>query len=244
MAVVMLLAVYILAGMLAAEGKSKSGQTTEKGKSQVEEKCEKTQKKVAIDAGHGGVDGGAVSVLGYSEKDINLSIALLLKEKLEEKNICVVMTRESDTGLYSETDMNKKIADMKARCEMVNSSCADVLISIHQNNYPSEGVKGAQVFYYAESAQGKKLGETLQRCLIEDVDNENGRCAKANKEYYLLLHINCPAVIAECGFLSNYEEAKLLETEEYQQKIADALCEGICVYLDEADENTENMHLK
>lgn len=219
MAVLMFAIIYVIAGKIPVESTSdvKSGD----------------KKTVVIDAGHGGVDGGAESVLGYSEKDINLAIALKLREKLEERDIRVIMTRDKDEGLYSESDTNKKVSDMKKRCEIVNESKADFMISIHQNKYSSEGVKGAQVFYYTHSQEGKKAAEILQSSLKEALDKNNGRQAKANDNYYILINVECPAVIAECGFVSNYEEAELLNNKEYQEKTAIALCEGICTYFNE-----------
>lgn len=195
------------------------------------QKNEACMKTVVIDPGHGGMDGGAVSVLGDPEKDINLSIGLKLQNILKEKGIAVVMTRETDTGLYGEADSNKKVADMKARCQLINEVSPDLMISIHQNNYQSEGVKGAQVFYYSTSLEGERAATTLQKYLVEGLDKENGRKAKANDNYYILINVKCPAIIAECGFLSNYEEAELLKSEEYQQKVAVALSNGICDYL-------------
>lgn len=224
MAVVLLLLVYICAGKLPAMNA---------GSSQVTKEEKEEKKVVLLDAGHGGVDPGKIAVTGVKEKDINLQIALKTEKLLKKAGYEVVMTRESDSGLYEESDSNKKIADMKKRCLMVEESHADILVSIHQNSYQSEGVKGAQVFYYSHSEEGKKLAEILQEKFKENVDPENGRMAKANDSYYILLNVKCPAVIAECGFLSNYQEAELLEDEKYQEKVAKALTEGIVSYFEE-----------
>lgn len=194
-------------------------------------KSEKKEFVVVIDPGHGGVDGGAVSVLSDVEKEINLSISLKLKEMLLEKGITVVMTREDDKGLYSENAKNKKSEDMKKRCEIVNSANADLMISVHQNNFSSEGVKGAQVFYFKGSKEGEDFAKILQEELIKGVDKENGRQAKENSTYYMLKNADCTSVIVECGFLSNYNEAALLRDEEYQKKIAKALSDGVEIYL-------------
>ena len=175
---------------------------------------------------------------GTNEKKINLEIARKVRKELEERGYQVVMTREDDNGLYSEnddnkytdSDSNKKTADMKKRCRMAEESNADILVSIHQNSYQSEGVKGAQVFYYKASEDGKKLAEAIQASFKQNLDPENGREAKANDSYYILLNVKCPAVIAECGFLSNYEEAELLEQEKYQEKVAKAVAEGVEEY--------------
>lgn len=143
------------------------------------------------------------------------------------------MTRKDDGGLYEESDGNKKIADMKRRCKLAEESHADILVSIHQNSYQSEGVKGAQVFYYSHSDNGKRLAESIQGKFKEQVDSDNGRLAKGNDSYYILLNVPCPAVIVECGFLSNYEEAELLEQKEYQEKVAAAVCAGVEAYFNE-----------
>ena len=113
---------------------------------------------------------------------------------------------------------------------MAEENNADILVSINQNSYQSEGVKGAQVFYYKASEDGKKLAEAIQASFKQNLDPENGREAKANDSYYILLNVKCPAVIAECGFLSNYEEAELLEQEKYQEKVAKAVAEGVEEY--------------
>ena len=165
---------------------------------------------------------------GTNEKKINLEIARKVRKELEERGYQVVMTREDDNGLYTDSDSNKKTADMKKRCHMAEENNADILVSIHQNSYQSEGVKGAQVFYYKASEDGKKLAEAIQASFKQNLDPENGR--EANDSYYILLNVKCPAVIAECGFLSNYEEAELLEQEKYQEKVAKAVAEGVEAY--------------
>lgn len=222
MAVTMLLLVYICAGRLPAvtSGNSKNASDKKEG----------NQKTILLDPGHGGIDPGKVSVTGTNEKEINLAISVKTKEKLEKAGYKVVMTREDDAGLYKEGDSNKKTADMKRRCLMAEESKADILVSIHQNSYQSEGVKGAQVFYYSHSDEGEKLAKAIQKGFQTVVAPDNGREVKANDSYYILLNVKCPAVIAECGFLSNYEEAQLLEKEEYQEKVAEAICMGIEEY--------------
>lgn len=219
MAVLLLILVYIFSSKMPALRTTADGEKEEK-------------KTVVIDPGHGGIDGGTISVLGDEEQDINLSISLKLRNKLKDRGLGVVMTRETDTGLYGENDSNKKVADMKARCQLINEVNPNLMISIHQNNYSSEGVKGAQVFYYSHSAEGEKAAVILQNHLRETLDKDNQRKAKKNDNYYILLNVKCPAVIAECGFLSNYSEAELLKTDDYQEKVAQALCDGICEYLE------------
>lgn len=188
---------------------------------------------IVVDAGHGGIDPGKVGINGALEKDINLSIALKLKDLLAQKDIEVILTRDSDTGLYSESSTNKKVEDMQTRCKLITEANPLFTISIHQNSYTTEDVKGAQVFYYGQSAEGKLLAEAIQASLIERVDPDNNRVAKANESYYLLKKTPTPTVIVECGFLSNSEEATLLLTEEYQEKLVRAIYMGILDYLED-----------
>jgi len=187
---------------------------------------------VVIDAGHGGIDPGKVGVNNVLEKDINLSIAGLVQKNLEENNITVVMTRDSDTGLYSESDTNKKVTDMKARCKVINDSECIFAVSIHQNSYSEEAVSGPQVFYYEGSIKGEALARIIQTELIDGLNPPKIRQEKANSSYYLLKNATCPVVIVECGFLSNWEEATLLCDSAYQEKVAKAISDGILSYID------------
>ena len=186
---------------------------------------------VVLDAGHGGNDPGKVGVDGTLEKDINLSLVYKLKEVLEAADVTVILTREEDHGLYQDSDTNKKRADMAARCALIEESQADLVISVHQNSFHDEAVKGAQVFYYTGSEEGEKLAEELEQSFREVIGEENTRQAKANSEYYLLLHTSCPTAIVECGFLSNWEEAEKLADEGYQEKLAWAIHLGVLAYL-------------
>ncbi len=187
---------------------------------------------IAIDAGHGGIDPGKIGINNALEKDINLEIALKLEKKLEDAGIKIVMTRTDDTGLYSESSTNKKVEDMQERCKLIAESEPVFTVSIHQNSYVTEDIKGAQVFYYGQSEVGKELAETLQESLISLVDPDNHRQAKANESYYLLKKTTSPTVIVECGFLSNSEEAALLVTSDYQDTLVDAIYQGIFTYLE------------
>jgi len=182
---------------------------------------------VVIDAGHGGMDPGKVGVDGSLEKDINLAIARKLKAMLEMEGIEVVMTREGDEGLYEEKTSNKKVQDMARRVELIEKVKPSLVVSIHQNSYPEEYVKGAQVFYYSKSNASKKLAQIIQKSLRERIDAENKREAKPNGEYYLLKKTSAPTVIVECGFLSNVKEATLLAQEDYQERIAWSIHMGI-----------------
>ncbi len=182
---------------------------------------------IVIDSGHGGVDPGKVGVSGSLEKDINLSIAKKVKTILEKKNYFIVMTREADKGLYEEQDKNKKIADLKARVALIEETNPKMVVSIHQNSYGSAGVKGAQVFYYSGSEEGKRIGDLMQETIKTAINDGNHRMAKGNSSYYMLCKTKVPLIIVECGFLSNPEEEKLLKDEKYQQKMAEAIATGI-----------------
>ncbi len=188
---------------------------------------------VVIDAGHGGFDPGKVGINGALEKDINLSIAKMVKEFLEADDIEVIMTRETDTGLYEESDSNKKVQDMKNRIGIIEEVNPIVTVSIHQNSYHEEYVHGAQVFYYTNSKNGKELAGFLQRRLVEDIDPSNTRVEKENNSYYLLKKTTSPIVIIECGFLSNREEADALSNAAYQEKVAWAIHLGIIQYIND-----------
>jgi N-acetylmuramoyl-L-alanine amidase len=183
-------------------------------------KMEEDQITIVIDPGHGGRDPGKVGINNALEKDINLSIAFKLKSLLELNDIKVIMTREEDIGLYSESDSNKKNADLNARVDLIHKNEADLAISIHQNSFTQEDVKGAQVFYYSQSLQGKKLAEMIQAQLKKTIDDGNHRKAKSNNNYYMLTKTQCPLVIVECGYMSNQKEADLLMKDDYQEKMA------------------------
>lgn len=186
---------------------------------------------IVIDAGHGGFDPGKVGVNNALEKEINLAIAVKLKTLLEQNDVQVIMTRETDEGLYQESDSNKKNADLKKRVEIINSSDAVIAVSIHQNSFPQESSKGAQVFYHSKSQEGKILSEIIQEQIKESIGDGNHRVAKSNESYYMLKKTEIPLVIVECGFLSNWKEAELLVDDTYQAKMAWAIHLGIMNYI-------------
>lgn len=193
----------------------------------------KAQVCVVIDAGHGGADPGKVGINDALEKDINLEIALILKKFLEAEDIRVVMTREDENGLYDEGASNKKVQDMKRRLAIIEEADPELVVSIHQNSYHEEYVKGAQVFFYQTSERSKVLADILQEQLAL-LDPENKRQAKGNDSYYLLKKTGKPIVIVECGFLSNSEEAGRLITPVYQERLAWNIHMGIMKYLNSA----------
>lgn len=185
---------------------------------------------VVIDAGHGGADPGKVGINDQLEKDINLEIAQMLKQFLQAEGITVVMTREGDGGLYDENASNKKVQDMKRRLAIIEEADPVLVVSIHQNSYHEEYVKGAQVFYYETSQNSKQLAEIIQEQL-RSLDSDNKREAKGNDSYFLLKKTSKPIVIVECGFLSNREEAAELSAPLYQEKMAWNIHMGIMKYL-------------
>lgn len=188
------------------------------------------QKVIILDAGHGGWDPGKAGVAGDDEKNINLVIMGKLQQYLEQGGAIVYITRATDEALGS-----KKRGDMAERKKIANESSGDILVSIHQNAFPSTGVKGAQVFYHKSSEQGKRLAESVQDELKLKVDSENKRLAKQNSDYYILRTTEIPAIIVECGFLSNPTEETLLNDEAYQDKVAWAIYLGITDYFSEEE---------
>ena len=186
---------------------------------------------VVIDAGHGGMDPGKVGVNGSLEKEINLAVAKELKALLEQNDVTVVMTRTDDGGLYQESDTNKKRADMQARVRILQEAAPVLAVSIHQNSFTDSGSRGAQVFYYKGAEQGKLAADTIQEAMRREIADGNHRVAKANADYYMLKKSPCTLVIVECGFLSNPEEEALLQTKNYQHRLAWAIHLGIMEWI-------------
>lgn len=186
---------------------------------------------VLLDPGHGGIDAGKTGVNGAEEKEINLKISLKLQKLLEKENIDVILTRTEDERL-AET----QVEDLKERVRIMNEEKPVLAVSIHQNSYHEAGVHGAQVFYYGDSAEGKKAAEAMQGVLNEKIP-DNDKDAKANNSYYILKKTEIPVIIVECGFLSNYEEAEKLADEEYQQSVAEAVKDGIIKYIEDSGGN-------
>jgi len=197
-------------------------------------------KIILIDPGHGGIDGGAISKSGIVEKNINLSIALKLRDILRCKGYKVLMTRQEDVGLYSDKGRvrDKKIEDLSNRCKMKIESNCNMFISIHQNKFEQSKYYGAQVWYsYYEKS--KILAHIIQKNLKKDLDNNNNRVEKSanNSIKVLRCHDTMPSVLVECGFLSNPIEAQKLTTDEYQNKIAESIANSVDEYYNKSDEN-------
>lgn len=193
------------------------------------------QRTVVVDAGHGGEDPGAVSdYSGIKEKDINLSIAKKLQELLEKDNYKVIMTRTEDILNY-QTETNsifqKRKEDLLNRKKIMDNSGADIIVSIHLNKFDQTQYWGAQTFYPPNSPESQKLAGVLQNALREVVDPNNNRQPQINnKGIVIFRNVKTPITIIECGFLSNAEEEKKLTTEEYQNKLAEAIKIGIDRY--------------
>lgn len=188
---------------------------------------------LVVDAGHGGLDGGAESRGGICEKDINLSIAMRIKELSEQEGWRVLMTRDEDEGLYSEgkgSIRSKKNEDLKKRQEIINNSGADAAISIHLNSYPSPKARGAQTFYSSASKEGEIIAKLIQDKIRKSLDSENDRTALPKDDILIMKNNTSPLVLIECGFLSNAEEAAKLTKGEYQNRIAETVVEALKEY--------------
>ena len=188
---------------------------------------------LVIDAGHGGEDGGAVSVSGVSESRINLAIARRLELIMGLYGVDTVLLRTEDISLHSEGASSlreKKVSDLHNRVDRVNSINNAVLISIHQNSYSDSQYRGAQVFF-APTDGSQTFGEYTQEVLRVSLNPDNTRLAKQiPNTVYLMNHITCRAILVECGFLSNPEEDQLLQTPGYQLKLASALAGAYLQY--------------
>lgn len=182
-----------------------------------------------IDPGHGGEDGGAVSVSGQKESDLNLAIALRLDQIMGFYGVQTLLTREDDRSIHdpeAATIREKKVSDIHNRVELVNQIENGTLISIHQNSYPSPQYHGTQVFY-ADETMSPPLAKGIQDLVRESLDPSNTRTPQRIPEtVYLMNHISCRAVLVECGFLTNPEEDRLLQDESYQRKLAMVLGAG------------------
>lgn len=184
--------------------------------------------KVVVDAGHGGYDGGAKGKHSV-EKDINLQVALYLKQYLTNLGVEVIMVREKDES-FDQTRGNKKRSDLSYRVDLVNRSNADLFVSIHMNAMQDSRWRGAQTFYHPGNEKNKRLAEIIQMNLINHLKNTK-REAKPLRSIYILKHIQIPGTLVEAGFLSNPEEEKLLLDPKYQEKVAYAIFLGIIEYL-------------
>ncbi len=192
---------------------------------------------IVLDPGHGGFDGGAESASGTCEKDINLAIALHIKELAEKDGIKVIMTREKDTALgdgEKGSIRSKKTADLIARKKIMDESDAAICVSIHLNSFKEDrSVRGAQVFYPKGDeeneiiAASKLLAESVHEAMMTGMNDGTDRPVLAKGDVRILKNVVVPTILVECGFLSNSAEAELLESEEYQALLAKCIYEGM-----------------
>ncbi len=187
---------------------------------------------IVLDAGHGGMDGGGVSVNGALEKDINLSILLKLRDMCQSFGYTVVVTRDTDKSIHNDGVKgvgNQKKSDMENRLNIFNKYDNAIALSIHQNLFTQSQYSGAQMFYAKSNPMNEKLAQTMQTEFVKQLQSENNREIKeVGKELYLCYFTTkCPSLMVECGFLSNPQEAALLETEEYQSKVAFTIFSGL-----------------
>ena len=191
----------------------------------------KAQYTIVIDAGHGGRDGGAVGkTTGVTESKLNLDYALELKDLCQQFGFDVVLTRSTMDGLYDESAPNKKKSEMEKRKNIINSSGADLMISIHMNAFPLSSSSGAQVFYAKGSGLGFELAKSVQTSLSQSF--ESARDYVSIGDYFVLNYSEIPACLVECGFLSNPEEERLLQTEQYRKSFCYSLLYGIINFFD------------
>ncbi len=187
---------------------------------------------IVIDAGHGGEDGGAV-VGEVLEKEINLAVSRDLADYLTLCGFEVKMTRQTDDSLSNEgADIRaRKVNDMKRRLEIYNSSPRNIIIGIHQNKFSDASSHGAQIFYSPNTEGSASLAESIRGAIISSLQPDNSReCKAAGKEIYLLKNAEYPAVLVECGFLSNRGEREKLLSEEYRRQLAAAIATGLLNY--------------
>lgn len=197
---------------------------------------------VIIDAGHGGEDGGAVGANGIYEKDLNLQISQLLNDLLLANGIQTVMTRTEDVLLYdrnSDYHGQKKVQDLATRRKIAEEYDQAIFVSIHMNAFPQTKYHGLQVYFSPNTESSKDLANHIQSLSKELLLPQNNRTIKSsNGNIYLLDRLECPAVLVECGFLSNPEECARLSTEEYQRQMAFALCLSILQYFSDSEVNS------
>lgn len=190
---------------------------------------------IIIDAGHGGMDGGAVAADGTEEQYINLSIAISLNDALVSKGYNTLMTRTDNNSIHDSsatTVREQKVSDIHNRLKIIESNPDCIFVSIHQNYYTQSQYWGTQVFYSPNNIKSSSLAQCIQTSVVNTLQTENTRQIKeSGSSIYLLYNTDVPAVMVECGFLSNYEETAKLNDSQYRKDMADAICEGIINYI-------------
>lgn len=194
------------------------------------------RKCVIIDAGHGGIDGGATSCTGVLESQLNLDIALRINDLMHLLGIHTITTRVDDRSIYTEgeTIAAKKVSDLQERVRIVNESENGILISIHQNTFPDSRYHGPQVFY-SVTANSEQFAKMMQTSLVTALDGYSKRTAKKATGIYLLENIRTAGILIECGFISNPEEETKLRSSEYQKQLACVIASVTSLYLSSCD---------
>ena len=190
-------------------------------------------KTIVIDAGHGKPDEGAESSKGTTEAETNLKIALKLQNLLEQSGATVILTRSDENAIYdldAKTLKQKKISDIHNRVKIGNESSADIFVSIHLNKILQQQYDGWQTFYNGNNENSRKLAVSIQNKLNDAIQKENNRIAKTIDNIYIIKHVEIPTTIVECGFLSNPEEERSLLEDEYQNKLAWGIYNGVINY--------------
>lgn len=190
---------------------------------------------ILIDPGHGGFDGGAVGVDGVVEKDVNLAIALKLRDLFTACGFDTVLTRQGDEALGGEegSTRQRKNADLHQRMALTEEYPDGILLSIHQNYYGDPQAFGAQVFYGPQNPESRRLGETMQQYLVGQLQPENTRQAKeCTQDVYLIHNAQVPCLLVECGFLSNPQDTYRLIQSDYQKRVAFSIFSGVCAFLE------------
>ncbi len=189
--------------------------------------------RIVLDAGHGGVDGGVVGkTTGIKESDVNLSVTLCLADILTDMGFEVTLTRKTEAGLYGAATKGFKRRDMERRREIIQEANPHLVVSVHQNLYPSGSTRGAQVFYKRSDGQSELFASVEQEKLnaLYATQGVRGRTAAA-AEYFILNCVSAPSVLVECGFLSNAKDEALLINERWQRRLAETIAAGVAEYL-------------
>lgn len=200
----------------------------------VENKETRPLRRIIIDAGHGGEDGGATSCSGVLEREMNLEVAKRLNDLLNFLGYQTIMIRTDDSAVHTEgrTIAQRKVSDLKNRVQLVNETENALLLSIHQNYFTDSRYRGAQVFY-ANTEGSRRLAEMMQASFRNTINPGSSRIEKSAQNIYLMDKINCDGVLIECGFLSNYHEESLLRNAEYQKKLSAVIATSVSTYLQE-----------
>lgn len=199
---------------------------------------------IVLDAGHGGQDGGAVAKDGTQEQYINLDITLKLNEILTKDGYRTLLTRTDDNSIHdadAKTTREQKVSDIHNRLKIVEANPGCLFVSIHQNYYTESQYSGAQVFYSPNAPESSQLAQCIQSSIVSSLQPGNNRQIKeSGSSIYILYHATEPAVLVECGFLSNPEETAKLNEESYRQQMAQAIADGIETYINSREEESSS----